>query len=483
MLLNAGILLLTLVTYGRSAESNCGSVAPGLPGIPGIPGKDGRDGRRGPKGEPGVPATLLSQQLKGEKGIKGAQGPVGKNGPKGPPGSPGDKGEVGHRGENGMPGNHKLQYQSTFTVARITGEYPTKKKPIIFSKEITNDLKEYNVETGKFTCQTPGLYYFSYHASHSDNLCVSLYVDSESKASFCDHMSNKVQVASGGVLVQLARNQQVWLEVNDYNGMIGIENNDSVFSGFLVFPECTESRMEPGNVLSRVLIILLSFPLVKAQSCTTAGLPGIPGTPGPDGKDGPDGAKGEVGPPGIIDGWNPEDHKGDPGQRGYPGKVGPKGPLGPPGLPGINGQKGVKGESGGYKTNLQSAFSAKKLFPQFPRKDQPVRFDNVITNKNNHYDPKNGKFTCKIPGIYYFTYHVTSRGNLCLNIMKGIDRGSKVVTFCDQVYNTFQVTTGGVVLKVQKGESVWLEPTEKNSLLGTEGADSIFTGFLLFPDE
>ncbi|KAG8430414.1 hypothetical protein GDO86_017864 [Hymenochirus boettgeri] len=233
-----------------------------------------------------------------------------------------------------------------------------------------------------------------------------------------------------------------------------------------------------GKVLLAAIILV---PLVSSLTCNS-GLPGIPGEPGQDGKDGNDGEKGEVGYPGEVDGWKKEEQKGDRGLPGSPGKVGPKGPVGPPGLPGMPGLKGLKGDSGDYKSSLKSAFSAQKVLSSPVRKDSPIRFDQVITNENGHYDQKSGKFTCDIPGIYYFTYHATSRGHLCVKIMKGQSQGQKIVTFCDQVVNTFQVTTGGVVVHVNKGEKIWLEPTEKNSMLGTEGADSIFTGFLLFPD-
>ncbi|XP_056399248.1 complement C1q subcomponent subunit C isoform X2 [Hyla sarda] len=237
MLLWTGMMFLTLLTWVESSDAPCMSAMPGMPGIPGIPGKDGRDGQKGAKGERGVPASSNMLGPKGEKGIKGLPGPMGKNGPKGPPGPPGDKGELGPAGDNGIPGNHKRQYQSAFTMARTTDINPAKNKPIIFNKVITNDHKDYNDTTGTFLCRIPGLYYFVYHASQSTNLCVSLYAANELKASFCDHVTNAQQVTSGGLLVQLQKGQEVWLAVNDYNGMIGIEDNDSVFSGFLVFPD------------------------------------------------------------------------------------------------------------------------------------------------------------------------------------------------------------------------------------------------------
>lgn len=160
------------------------------------------------------------------------------------------------------------------------------------------------------------------------------------------------------------------------------------------------------------------------------------------------------------------------------------GPPGAPGLPGPTGMPGPMGEPGDYKVTSKSAFSAARSISSYPRRDQPVRFERIITNPNGHYENRYGRFTCRVPGTYYFTYHVTSRGNLCLSIKKGrgSSRGDRVVTFCDFVQSSFQVTTGGVVLKMAMNESVWLEPTEKNSLVGLEGADSIFSGFLIFPE-
>ncbi|XP_014802439.1 PREDICTED: complement C1q subcomponent subunit B [Calidris pugnax] len=236
-----------------------------------------------------------------------------------------------------------------------------------------------------------------------------------------------------------------------------------------------------------MLICLAGGKLASATLCknygTIPGIPGSPGQPGSNGKDGKDGPKGDRGPPGLVEHEEDMGEKGDPGQPGYPGKIGPRGPPGSKGLPGPLGPPGPDGDSGDYQATLKSAFSAAKSTSAYPRRDQPVRFDRIITNERRHYENRYGRFICRVPGIYYFTYHVTSRGNLCLSVKKGRggSRGEKVVTFCDYVQNSYQVTTGGVVLKVAVNESVWLEPTEKNSLMGLEGSDSIFSGFLIFP--
>lgn len=174
--------------------------------------------------------------------------------------------------------------------------------------------------------------------------------------------------------------------------------------------------------------------------------------------------------------------RGTPGFPGMPGKVGPKGPIGPKGVPGPPGVRGPKGESGDYKATQKIAFSASRTINHHQRQGQPIRFDHVITNANENYQARSSKFTCKVPGLYFFTYHASSRGQLCVDLMRGRAEPQKVVTFCDYVQNTFQVTTGSIVLKLEKDETVFLQATEKNALVGIEGANSIFSGFMLFPD-
>uniref|UniRef100_A0A8C5SN66 Complement C1q C chain n=1 Tax=Laticauda laticaudata TaxID=8630 RepID=A0A8C5SN66_LATLA len=185
----------------------------------------------------GPPAAPGSHGPKGEPGSPGLPGLPGKSGPRGASGSPGDIGLKGERGKAGDAGGHKLMYQSAFTVKRQTHEHPVKNAPVVFRGNVTNTYHDYDTSTGKFTCRIPGIYYFVFHTSLTANLCVNLFCNRERVASFCDHLSNPKQVSSGGVLLQLQAGHQVWLAVNDYNGMVGVAGADSVFSGFLLFPD------------------------------------------------------------------------------------------------------------------------------------------------------------------------------------------------------------------------------------------------------
>lgn len=119
---------------------------------------------------------------------------------------------------------------------------------------------------------------------------------------------------------------------------------------------------------------------------------GPQGEPGRVGRVGPRGPVGETGPPGPA---------GPPGERGAPG------PPGPPGVPGANGPNGAI-SAATYNTVPKIAFYAglKKQHEGY----EILKFDDVVTNLGNHYDPSSGKFTCSIPGIYFFVYHVLMRG-------------------------------------------------------------------------
>lgn len=170
--------------------------------------------------------------------------------------------------------------------------------------------------------------------------------------------------------------------------------------------------------------------------------------------------------------------KGEAGPKGQPGKIGPSGPQGSPGTPGLMGQPGDRGESGVQDSSLQSAFSMTRRTYQHPIRNSPVRFDTEITNINKHFNVTTGKFTCHITGSYYFVYHTSARSSLCVLLKKDEEL---LASFCDHSYNPFQVSSGGLVVYLRKGESVWLETNEYNGLTGTVGKQSVFSGFLLYP--
>uniref|UniRef100_A0A8D0EK30 C1q domain-containing protein n=1 Tax=Strix occidentalis caurina TaxID=311401 RepID=A0A8D0EK30_STROC len=217
---------------------------------------------------------------------------------------------------------------------------------------------------------------------------------------------------------------------------------------------------------SCLFIMILKFGLTETQrqDVCTQGYPGIPGNPG---------------------------HNGIPGRDGRDGSKGPKGntgDLGPQGNPGVQGERGLKGDRGD-KGNVgapavlpRSAFSVGlTIATKFPPPNHPIKFDKVLYNSLNDYNAVTGKFTCKYPGVYYFTYHITvySR-NVRVALVKN---GIKMLHTVDRYQSGEDQASGAAILELQGGDEVWLQAHQGetfNGLFADDDDDTTFTGFLLF---
>ncbi|XP_034025426.1 complement C1q and tumor necrosis factor-related protein 9A [Thalassophryne amazonica] len=224
------------------------------------------------------------------------------------------------------------------------------------------------------------------------------------------------------------------------------------------------------------------------------GLIGQKGSKGELGLTGPQGPKGEVGPTG------PEGLKGEIGLRGergiqgpigIPGRPGPKGDIGVPGPKGnigyrgdrgLQGEKGDRGEKGELVVLSKSAFCVGLTTnTKLPAVNVPIRFDKIIYNEQNHYDPQTGRFTCSVTGAYFFTYHITvySR-NVKVALMKN---GAKIIHTADNYQSSEDQAAGGAVLHLEVRDKVWLQVVGGelyNGLFADEDDDTTFSGFLLF---
>nr|XP_003230642.1 PREDICTED: complement C1q subcomponent subunit A [Anolis carolinensis] len=237
-----------------------------------------------------------------------------------------------------------------------------------------------------------------------------------------------------------------------------------------------------------VCLLILILDVVTPQGTTCQAPNGRDGHPGAPGRDGRPGQKGDVGEPGMAArSTGVRGLKGDPGVPGPPGKPGNQGypgPDGPAGPAGETGSKGVKGQVSNVQDQSRTAFSATRKNPDPTPNANAVVFNNVLTNQDNRYSALTGEFTCKDPGYYYFSFQVVSSGSLCLRLMH---KGAVVATFCDENnHRVHQVNSGSSVLKLAEGERVWLErdPEDGSSnIYDGPDADSVFSGFLLFPSE
>ncbi|KAM8967343.1 complement C1q-like protein 3 isoform 1-T1 [Pelodytes ibericus] len=202
---------------------------------------------------------------------------------------------------------------------------------------------------------------------------------------------------------------------------------------------------------------------------------GPKGEPGRPGKAGPRGPPGEPGPPGPM---GPPGDKGEAGRPGLPG---------PPGAPGLNAAGAISAAT--YSTVPKIAFYAglKRQHEGY----ELLKFDDVVTNLGNHYDPTTGKFTCSIPGIYFFTYHVLMRGgdgtsmwadlcknNQCRNLRERV-RASAIAQDADQNYD---YASNSVVLHLEPGDEVYIKLDGGKAHGGNNNKYSTFSGFIIYAD-
>lgn len=196
------------------------------------------------------------------------------------------------------------------------------------------------------------------------------------------------------------------------------------------------------------------------------GAPGYPGHNGLPGRDGKDGKAGE---------------KGDKGEIGLKGQKGEAGVQGFRGHDGLSGLPGPKGQTGDSPFLDRSAFSM-GLTTRVTTPNVPIRFTKVFYNEQRHYDDTTGKFTCRINGIYLFTYHLTV---YMKDVKIGLYKNNKPIMFTFDQFQTNNVdqASGSAILSLESGDEVWLQIYEDDfgGIYGDNLNDSTFSGILLYP--
>ncbi|CAL8361304.1 unnamed protein product [Merluccius merluccius] len=211
---------------------------PGIPGSPGVHGNPGQPGRDGRDGRDAAPAD------RGEKGERGQEGEMGMRGITGDRGDPGEKGQTGKEGECAVAPKSAFSAKlpESVTMPLAVGD------AVRFSKVMLNEQGDYNIETGRFTCKIPGVYYFAVHATvYRASLQFDLMKNGHTMASYFQFYGNwpKPSSLSGGSLLHLAPGDQVWVQMalGEYSGFYSSSKTDSTFTGFLVYSDWKNSAI------------------------------------------------------------------------------------------------------------------------------------------------------------------------------------------------------------------------------------------------
>ncbi|XP_028274850.1 otolin 1b [Parambassis ranga] len=215
--------------------------APGIPGAMGIPGINGKHGAPGPvgiRGDQGPPGPLGEPGVRGSQGLQGIRG---MPGPKGDRGYPGMRGDRGIRGFKGAKGSGIAQKRSAFSVGISPRKsFPPSGLPIHFDKVFYNEENHFNVTSNIFTCVHDGVYVFSFHITvRNQPLRATLVVNGSRRVRTRDSLYGQdIDQASTLVVLRLALGDQVWMETfRDWNGAYASSEDDSIFSGFLLYSD------------------------------------------------------------------------------------------------------------------------------------------------------------------------------------------------------------------------------------------------------
>ena len=229
------------------------------PGIPGVPGNNGMPGSLGPKGDRGESTKgekgdsikgdiglrgekgdSGSPGLKGESGMDGLRGPPGKIGPPGitglvgSPGISGVKGQKGEMGQSRQIGQSRVSAFSAVRTTRFTTSSGGQALP--FETVYTNVGDDFNAGTGRFTCEIPGIYMFTYNIlTNTGTSYTSLMKNNDRINSVYRSSETFHDMIGNGAVLQLAAGDEVWLSVRSSGQQIYSDSDKyTSFSGVML---------------------------------------------------------------------------------------------------------------------------------------------------------------------------------------------------------------------------------------------------------
>ena len=140
----------------------------------------------------------------GERGPSGKVGSKGITGPVGSPGTPGVKGQKGEMGQSRL---------SAFSAVRNTTFTPSTGQALPFEQVHTNVGDDFDTTSGRFTCEIPGIYLFTYNIGTNTNgpliylMKNNVHINGVYRAD-----ENLIDIVSNTAVLQLVAGDQIWLK-------------------------------------------------------------------------------------------------------------------------------------------------------------------------------------------------------------------------------------------------------------------------------
>ncbi|KAJ8369952.1 hypothetical protein SKAU_G00099800 [Synaphobranchus kaupii] len=145
-----------------------------------------------------------------------------------------------------------------------------------------------------------------------------------------------------------------------------------------------------------------------------------------------------------------------------------------PAPPDFTGRRGKSGPKIAFYAGLRKQHEGSEV----------LKFDDVVTNVGNYYEPTTGKFTCPLPGIYYFTYHVLMRGGDGTSMWADLKKNDQVKAsaIAQDADQNYDYASNSVILHLDVGDEVCVQLDGGKVHGGNTNKYSTFSGFLIYPD-
>lgn len=136
-------------------------------------------------------------------------------------------------------------------------------------------------------------------------------------------------------------------------------------------------------------------------------------------------------------------------------------------------------------TGQRSAFSATRSSSITGGTQRAVTFDRLLVNVGHDFNPDTGRFRCRIPGAYYFTFTVGKFPKKLLSVML-VKNGQEVqaIAYDDYRKEGRKVQSQSVMVSLRAMDTVWLllQENQQYALYSNAGPYITFSGYLVYPD-
>ncbi|CAC5419143.1 C1QL [Mytilus coruscus] len=141
----------------------------------------------------------------------------------------------------------------------------------------------------------------------------------------------------------------------------------------------------------------------------------------------------------------------------------------------------IKGTGKGtdHQDETFSAFSASLTATKTLGAGEIVKFNKVITNVNNDYDPSTGIYTAPKPGVFQFSCTVMTPSGKTLHVGLWKNDTKTVTIYPGQT--GYNMGTQNTILELKKGDKVYIKQFGSGKEIFSLSVDSysVFSGYLI----